>query len=167
MTADAKVGLLLGLSFIVVIAFLVNGPTYFTNSDKSEVETAVPAPSGRSIVIDQAVADVSRGVAGVARVRRTRDAVVAEGREFALVALRDFAELDLFVLDLRVLLEPEEAERVVQDEVGVVVERVVRVVDARAPHQGTRGLGRLRRLPVLRHCPERVDGRLEPTLYSQ
>ena len=60
MTSDAKVGLLLGLLFIVVIAFLLNGPIFFRNSEKSKVETAVPAPSGRSIVIDQAVADVAR-----------------------------------------------------------------------------------------------------------
>ncbi len=60
MTVDGKIGLLLGLLFIVVIAFLINGPSGFLKGDKPVIETSVPAPSGKSIVIDQAVAEVAR-----------------------------------------------------------------------------------------------------------
>jgi nucleoid-associated protein YgaU len=60
MTVDGKIGLLLGLLFIVVIAFLINGPSGFLKGDKSVIETSVPAPPGKSIVIDQAVAEVAR-----------------------------------------------------------------------------------------------------------
>lgn len=60
MTVDGKIGLLLGFLFIVVIAFLINGPSGFLKADKPVIETAVPAPPGRSIVIEEAVADVAR-----------------------------------------------------------------------------------------------------------
>jgi nucleoid-associated protein YgaU len=48
MTADAKVGLLLGLVFIVIIAFLVNGlPNYFKRSEIEVIsqDVAVPLPN--------------------------------------------------------------------------------------------------------------------------
>ena len=48
MTADAKVGLLLGLVFIVIIAFLVNGlPNYFKRSEVEVIsqDVAVPLPN--------------------------------------------------------------------------------------------------------------------------
>jgi nucleoid-associated protein YgaU len=60
MTVDGKIGLLLGLLFIVVIAFLINGPSGFLKGDKPPIETSVPAPPGKSLVIDQAVAEVAR-----------------------------------------------------------------------------------------------------------
>ncbi len=60
MTADAKVGLLLGLLFIAVIAFLVNDPSGFLRSDKPVIETAVPMTPGRIVMIDQAVSEVAR-----------------------------------------------------------------------------------------------------------
>lgn len=60
MTADAKVGLLLGLLFIVVIAFLLNGPGGFWKRDKPVIETAVINQPGKTIRIDQAVAEAAR-----------------------------------------------------------------------------------------------------------
>lgn len=60
MTVDGKIGLLLGFLFIVVIAYLINGPAGFINREKSVKETTVQAPPGKSIVIDQAVAEVAR-----------------------------------------------------------------------------------------------------------
>jgi nucleoid-associated protein YgaU len=52
MTADAKVGLLLGLTFIVIIAFLVNGlPNFFGGKkDHAAIDTSIPEPQP-SIVI--------------------------------------------------------------------------------------------------------------------
>ena len=52
MTADAKVGLLLGLTFIVIIAFLVNGlPNFFRAKDApAAIDTSIPEPQP-SIVI--------------------------------------------------------------------------------------------------------------------
>lgn len=45
MTADAKVGLLLGLFFIVIIAFLVNGlPNFIKDSKPDEVQTVTITP---------------------------------------------------------------------------------------------------------------------------
>ncbi len=52
MTADAKVGLLLGLTFIVIIAFLVNGlPNFFrTRETPAAIDTSIPEPQ-QNIVI--------------------------------------------------------------------------------------------------------------------
>jgi len=52
MTADAKVGLLLGLTFIVIIAFLVNGlPNFFRAKEApAAIDTSIPEPQP-SIVI--------------------------------------------------------------------------------------------------------------------
>lgn len=53
MTADAKVGLLLGLLFIVIIAFLVNGlPTFIEREKPTTPAAAIPAPSAEDIVLD-------------------------------------------------------------------------------------------------------------------
>ena len=60
MTSDAKVGLLLGLLFIVVIAFLINGPSGFLRSDKPVIENAVTEQPGRTLRIDQAATEAAR-----------------------------------------------------------------------------------------------------------
>jgi nucleoid-associated protein YgaU len=64
MTADAKVGLLLGLVFIAIIAFVINGLPDFVQSggEKSVVETAVTTQTGGSLVIEPAVVDVARSL---------------------------------------------------------------------------------------------------------
>ncbi len=64
MTTDAKVGLLLGLVFIVIIAFVINGLPDFVHSfkDKPVVETAVTTQTGSNLVIDPAVVDVARSL---------------------------------------------------------------------------------------------------------
>ena len=53
MTADAKVGLLLGLFFIVIIAFLVNGLPNFIQKEKTSPPNAaiVTPPSGKDIIL--------------------------------------------------------------------------------------------------------------------
>lgn len=64
MTADAKVGLLLGLVFIAIIAFVINGLPDFVQStrEKPVVETAVTMQTGSSLVIEPAVVDVARSL---------------------------------------------------------------------------------------------------------
>jgi nucleoid-associated protein YgaU len=65
MTADAKVGLLLGLVFIAIIAFVINGLPDFVHSvkEKPVVETAVTTQTGGgSLVIEPAVVDVARSL---------------------------------------------------------------------------------------------------------
>lgn len=68
MTTDAKVGLLLGLVFIVIIAFLINGlPDFLKASDGSElVRASASGFQGRSVIIGEqaqrAVEDVPSGV---------------------------------------------------------------------------------------------------------
>ncbi|MBE0537064.1 MAG: LysM peptidoglycan-binding domain-containing protein [Phycisphaerae bacterium] len=61
MTADAKVGLLLGLVFIVIIAFLVNGlPNVFHGSEaEGAVETSVALLPRPNIVLEGPVNEVS------------------------------------------------------------------------------------------------------------
>jgi nucleoid-associated protein YgaU len=65
MTADAKVGLLLGLVFIAIIAFVINGLPDFVHSvkEKPVVETAVTTQTGGgNLVIEPAVVDVARSL---------------------------------------------------------------------------------------------------------
>jgi nucleoid-associated protein YgaU len=64
MTTDAKVGLLLGLVFIVIIAFVINGLPDFVGKfkDKPVVETAVTTHTGGNLVIEPAVVDVARSL---------------------------------------------------------------------------------------------------------
>ncbi len=52
MTADAKVGLLLGLTFIVIIAFLVNGlPNFFrTKESPAAIDTSIPEPPPNIVI---------------------------------------------------------------------------------------------------------------------
>lgn len=51
MTADAKVGLLLGLFFIAIIAFLVNGlPNFIRQEHPTVAEAAIKTPSGQDMV---------------------------------------------------------------------------------------------------------------------
>jgi nucleoid-associated protein YgaU len=64
MTADAKVGLLLGLVFIAIIAFVINGlPDVFQyDGEKTVVQTAVNTQTGGSLLIEPAVVDVARSL---------------------------------------------------------------------------------------------------------
>lgn len=64
MTADAKVGLLLGLVFIGIIAFVINGLPDFIHSarEKPVVETAVTTQTGSNLVIEPAVVDAARNL---------------------------------------------------------------------------------------------------------
>jgi nucleoid-associated protein YgaU len=56
MTADAKVGLLLGLFFIVVIAFLVNGlPNFIQEEKPSTPGNAIITPTGPDMPLDNRV----------------------------------------------------------------------------------------------------------------
>jgi nucleoid-associated protein YgaU len=65
MTADAKVGLLLGLVFIAIIAFVFNGLPDFVKptGEKPVVETAVTTTTGSgNFVIEPTVVDVARSL---------------------------------------------------------------------------------------------------------
>ena len=62
MTADAKVGLLLGLFFIVIIAFLVNGlPNFIHENDTSTTSVSIVTRTGQDMVLDN-----SNGASGAA-----------------------------------------------------------------------------------------------------
>ena len=62
MTADAKVGLLLGLFFIVIIAFLVNGlPNFIHEKDTSTTSVSIVTRTGQDMVLDN-----SNGASGAA-----------------------------------------------------------------------------------------------------
>jgi len=65
MTSDGKIGLLISFLFIVTIAFLINGPKGLFKTDKPVIETAVQVPSGRSILIEQAVEEAARELEAV------------------------------------------------------------------------------------------------------
>jgi nucleoid-associated protein YgaU len=73
MTADAKVGLLLGLVFIVIIAFLVNGLPSFLQSASAEdvVINTITPPTGPDLVIDDRVMDTARQLQPELRFRQT------------------------------------------------------------------------------------------------
>ncbi|NLW84428.1 MAG: LysM peptidoglycan-binding domain-containing protein [Phycisphaerae bacterium] len=63
MTADAKVGLLLGLLFIVLIAFLINGfPPFLKSAAAEDVvkTTSLTPPSGPAMVIDHGVTETAQ-----------------------------------------------------------------------------------------------------------
>jgi nucleoid-associated protein YgaU len=64
MTADAKVGLLLGLVLIAFIVFAINGLPDFIPSAKNTpvVETAVTTQTSGNLVIEPAVVDVARNL---------------------------------------------------------------------------------------------------------
>ena len=64
MTADAKVGLLLGLVFIVMIAFLINGlPNFLQAASPDDVlDTAIEMPTTQELVIDQRIVETARGL---------------------------------------------------------------------------------------------------------
>ncbi len=58
MTADAKVGLLLGLFFIVIIAFLVNGlPNFIREENTSPPNASIIAPTGQDMVLDNSASE--------------------------------------------------------------------------------------------------------------
>lgn len=64
MTADAKVGLLLGLVFIVIIAFLINGLPNFLKAVSPEdvLDTAIEMPTHQELVIDPRIVETARGL---------------------------------------------------------------------------------------------------------
>jgi nucleoid-associated protein YgaU len=65
MTADAKVGLLLGLALIAIIIFAINGVPEFIPSardNSSVVKTAVTTQTSGALVIEPAVVDVARNL---------------------------------------------------------------------------------------------------------
>jgi len=58
MTADAKVGLLLGLFFIVIIAFLVNGlPNFIQEENTSPPNASIVTPTQPSMVLDNTASE--------------------------------------------------------------------------------------------------------------
>lgn len=59
MTADAKIGLLLGLMFIAIIAFLLNGlPDFLQNGSEGVIETAITPSPQNSVVVEQTVSRI-------------------------------------------------------------------------------------------------------------
>ena len=60
MTADAKVGLLLGLFFIVIIAFLVNGlPNFIQQENTSPANASIVTKSGQDMVLDNGASEAA------------------------------------------------------------------------------------------------------------
>jgi len=63
MTSDAKVGLLLGLVFIFIIAFIINGlPSFLDRQNSNELTTNMAKPSSRSHGIGTQARKVTREV---------------------------------------------------------------------------------------------------------
>ena len=63
MTTDAKVGLLLGLVFIVIIAFLINGlPNFVSQAAAEGPETALGNFEGKTLVISPASNETIRAI---------------------------------------------------------------------------------------------------------
>lgn len=59
MTADAKIGLLLGLMFIVIIAFLLNGlPDFLQQDSEGVIQTAITPASYNQAVVEQTVSRI-------------------------------------------------------------------------------------------------------------
>jgi nucleoid-associated protein YgaU len=76
MTADAKVGLLLGLFFIVVIAFLVNGlPNFIHKENPSPPGAAIITPTGPDMPLDNRVSDAVHRLYRPRQQRRTESPV--------------------------------------------------------------------------------------------
>lgn len=72
MTADAKVGLLLGLIFIVVIAFLINGlPKFLQAAPEEVVTTQIDIPTAPDMIIDNPVVETARQMDNDIPLRRT------------------------------------------------------------------------------------------------
>ncbi|MCI0498699.1 MAG: LysM peptidoglycan-binding domain-containing protein [Planctomycetales bacterium] len=72
MTADAKIGLLLGLFFIVVIAFLVNGlPNFIRQNDSKPVDVAITTPKGTELIIDNRLTDTVHRLRPQTELRQT------------------------------------------------------------------------------------------------
>lgn len=73
MTADAKVGLLLGLIFIVVIAFLINGlPKFLQTATADEMfDTQIAIPTAPDLVIDNRVVETAQKMENDIPLRRT------------------------------------------------------------------------------------------------
>lgn len=75
MTADAKVGLLLGLFFIVIIAFLVNGlPNFIQEENPSPPSATIITPTAEDIVLGNSASDAAH------RLFEPRSRVAAEHR---------------------------------------------------------------------------------------
>ena len=66
MTSDAKIGLILGLAFIVLIAFLLTGlPTIFNGSEAGGgIRTTIPA-AGASVVLDDLAENAYLAIQGI------------------------------------------------------------------------------------------------------
>lgn len=76
MTADAKVGLLLGLFFIVVIAFLVNGlPNFIHQENPSPPDAAIITPTGPDMPLDNRISEAVHRLYPPRQQRRTESPV--------------------------------------------------------------------------------------------
>ena len=73
MTADAKVGLLLGLFFIFIIAFLINGLPKFLQAASSEesFDTQIDIPTAPDLVIDNRVLETAQHLPNDIPLRQT------------------------------------------------------------------------------------------------
>jgi len=66
MTSEAKIGLLLGLVFIFIIAFIINGlPSFWNKSDSNEVATVTEDPRDSAVGIGTNEKKVSEAIGGI------------------------------------------------------------------------------------------------------
>lgn len=134
MTADAKVGLLLGLFFVVLIAFLINGfPSFLQSASAEDVvkTTVLVAPNGPDLVIDHRVTETAQRLAPGLPLRATEP------------------PQDVFVLDSGSQTPPVSAAVVDTPAVSspapaVIAEQVQRVVQPVLPQQPTRAAAAVR-----------------------
>lgn len=114
MTADAKVGLLLGLFFIVVIAFLVNGlPNFIHEENPSPPGAAIITPTGPDMPLDNRVSDAVHRLYPPRVLPRTKEPVQAEMVSDAPPALPAHVEIPEVVL-------PPQAPTLIKNDVPAV-----------------------------------------------
>jgi len=82
MTRDAKVGLLLGLFFIFIIAFIINGLPGLQGSDGNELTRNMARPVGSSHGIGTAAKKVTRDT--ITPIRPVRNPVLTPSRDAAI-----------------------------------------------------------------------------------
>jgi nucleoid-associated protein YgaU len=128
MTADAKVGLLLGLVFIVIIAFLVNGLPGFLQTANAEdaVNVAITTDMGPDSVIDASVVETARRLDRTFPLRQTTppdEVVIIEDASGVTARQQEATQMDVY----------QPAQPVRQTVESAQVQRIARQVTVAKP----------------------------------
>ena len=95
MTADAKIGLLLGLVFIVIIAFLINGlPNFFKSEETSEqLAFDVPTPAVTPNVLISSAFNNNNTAYGNGALRSSTPSTEVDSTAIPTIAAEDKADV--------------------------------------------------------------------------